>query len=389
MWEVHCLSVAASHTLPVLVDAAIKSLVLLTLTGIATVVMRRSSAAARHLVWSLAIIGLLALPILSGTLPGWQILPPWLDVPSETAPARPPMPVPAPSPAADDGSASSGVIAEAPNPWVGTEDGFGGPDNPPTMTDEQRAASAAVVTAPPLASVAPLAPLTGPTQGNTSPKTEARDRPGRQQLWVWLPFVWAAGVVGVLGWVGAGLLNLWWLRRSCEPITDNAWAALLARVSDELNVRSSVSLLQCKHRAMPMVWGVFRPRLLLPAEAYDWPAPRRHAVLLHELAHVKRRDSLVQLITRLACALYSFNPLVWIAAGRMVTERERACDDLVLSAGSSACDYAEQILQIASGSLADSPAGGPPKPQARATGGCSRNRHGSPLAPGRSAARHS
>jgi len=100
---------------------------------------------------------------------------------------------------------------------------------------------------------------------------------------------------------------------------------------------------------MPMPWGVFRSRLLLPAEASQWPADRRRAVLLHELAHIKRRDLPAQLVTQIACAFYWFNPLVWIAARRMVTERERACDDVVLTAGPAPCDYADHVLDIAAG----------------------------------------
>jgi beta-lactamase regulating signal transducer with metallopeptidase domain len=75
-------------------------------------------------------------------------------------------------------------------------------------------------------------------------------------------------------------------------------------------------------RMMPMVWGLFRPVLLLPAVPH---AGRRRleAVLLHELAHVRRRDALTQLVAELARAVYWFNPLVWIAARQMYLERSR------------------------------------------------------------------
>ena len=90
---------------------------------------------------------------------------------------------------------------------------------------------------------------------------------------------------------------------------------------------------------MPMTWGCLPAvgplpgagaRVLLPAEAEEWPEDRRRAVLLHELAHVKRRDCLSQLIAQLACAVHWFNPLIWLAGHRMLVERERACDDLAL-----------------------------------------------------------
>lgn len=98
----------------------------------------------------------------------------------------------------------------------------------------------------------------------------------------------------------------------------------------------------------PMTWGIFRPVILLPGEAETWPHSRLEAVLLHELAHVRRRDSLTQLASLAVCALYWPNPLVWLAAARLRREAETAADDAVLVAGVRPSDYAGELLQIAS-----------------------------------------
>jgi hypothetical protein len=108
-----------------------------------------------------------------------------------------------------------------------------------------------------------------------------------------------------------------------------------------------VTFLSGDDDAMPMAWGLIRARVLLPAEAEDWPVERQRVVLLHELAHVKRRDSATQMLAHLACAAYWFNPLVWLAATRLRAEREHACDDLVLAAGTRGSDYADHLLDIA------------------------------------------
>jgi hypothetical protein len=119
---------------------------------------------------------------------------------------------------------------------------------------------------------------------------------------------------------------------------------LLQHLRTQLRLRRPVELLTSPARTMPMTWGLWRARLLVPDDAVAWPPDRRGHVLLHELGHVKRRDCLSQLCAQLACAIYWFNPLVWFASRRMQVERERACDDLVLTHGAQPSAYAEHLL---------------------------------------------
>lgn len=97
----------------------------------------------------------------------------------------------------------------------------------------------------------------------------------------------------------------------------------------------------------PMTWGVIRPVVLLPWAALRWTPARREAVMRHELAHVRRRDGLVQAMALLACALYWPNPLVWRAARVLRREAEVAADDAVIAAGVRASDYANELLELA------------------------------------------
>ena len=138
--------------------------------------------------------------------------------------------------------------------------------------------------------------------------------------------------------------RLW---RDAEPARDPAWQDLLSRLSRELRLSRPVELRIARGPAMPMTWGTLAPKVLLPAEAGAWPPERRHLVLLHELAHVARRDSLSRSAASLACALYWFHPGAWLAARQMRMEQEFAADDRVLTAGAAAHTYALSLLHLA------------------------------------------
>ena len=117
----------------------------------------------------------------------------------------------------------------------------------------------------------------------------------------------------------------------------------------QLGICRPVSVLIHPDRTMPVVWGIRRSRLVLPAAARQWSGEQLRSVLLHELAHVKRRDTMTQLLAQVACALHWFNPLVWFAAWRLGVECERACDDLVLASGVRPSAYAGHLLDVVTG----------------------------------------
>ncbi|HVZ20820.1 MAG TPA: M56 family metallopeptidase [Vicinamibacterales bacterium] len=97
----------------------------------------------------------------------------------------------------------------------------------------------------------------------------------------------------------------------------------------------------------PSVVGVFRPVILLPHGIdVQLTPPQLESVLLHEMAHVRRRDNLTGLIHRAVEVLFWFHPLIWWIGARLSDERERACDDDVLGAGIDPKTYAEGILRI-------------------------------------------
>jgi bla regulator protein blaR1 len=122
-------------------------------------------------------------------------------------------------------------------------------------------------------------------------------------------------------------------------------AAVHASRSLELSlpvaVRATPAMLE------PGVFGLWRPILLLPEDIMQrLTAAQFEGVVAHELCHVRRRDNLTASIHMVVEALFWFHPLVWWIGARLVEERERACDEAVLSLGSEPFDYADGILGV-------------------------------------------
>src|SRR5438045_6314226 len=95
--------------------------------------------------------------------------------------------------------------------------------------------------------------------------------------------------------------------------------------------------------AVPMVWGVKRPALLLPASALQWSRERLRVVFAHELAHLRRGDAVTLLLTRVIAALYWFHPLAWSLDRAARRDCEQACDDLVLATGTRSEEHTSEL----------------------------------------------
>jgi beta-lactamase regulating signal transducer with metallopeptidase domain len=154
----------------------------------------------------------------------------------------------------------------------------------------------------------------------------------------------AAGLLGRLA-LGHWLLARLWQRS--RPIEDRALTVMVEALAGSLGIGRPVAVQMATGPAMPMTWGTVRPRILLPSDASGWDDEKLRVVLMHELAHVARHDSLSRTATAIVCALYWFNPAVWYAVRQMRREQEHACDDLVLSLGAKASVYARNLLEAA------------------------------------------
>jgi len=179
--------------------------------------------------------------------------------------------------------------------------------------------------------------------GSASSTTETLLQPWRIEAAILV--AWGCGAALLLLPLVRGAWAIRRLRRMSSSATSGALTAAMAQVASELRMRPA-HLHLGPPGTMPMVWGILRGHVLLPREATTWDAVRMRVVLLHELAHVRRRDPLASLIAQLTRAVYWFNPLVWLAVHCLRVERERACDDHVLRGGVKASEYAAHVLEI-------------------------------------------
>jgi len=159
--------------------------------------------------------------------------------------------------------------------------------------------------------------------------------------------VWVAGLAASLAVLAVGLRRLSWLASRARRVTGGPWAEISADLSRTFGLQRPPVLLHSAHPSLLVTWGTWRSKVLLPADALDWPADRIRIVLAHELSHVRRGDWLVQMAAEILRSAYWFNPLVWLACRRLRLESERACDDAVLGLGVDGSEYASELVTLA------------------------------------------
>src|SRR5262249_51918979 len=94
-------------------------------------------------------------------------------------------------------------------------------------------------------------------------------------------------------------------------IDDDALVRDFDVAATRLGIRRMGRLLASDRVAVPMVWGMARPVMLLPTAALQWSRERLRVVFAHELAHLRRGDAVTLLLTRAIAALYWFHPVAW------------------------------------------------------------------------------
>jgi beta-lactamase regulating signal transducer with metallopeptidase domain len=159
--------------------------------------------------------------------------------------------------------------------------------------------------------------------------------------------IWIVGMATSLLVLVFGLSRLAWLQSRSHPVTTGNWPMISDEISRGYALRRSVRLLQSDHPSFLATWGLLSPSIILPAAAKRWPDDLVRIVLRHELAHIRRGDWIIQMAAEIVRSVYWFNPIVWLACGRLRLESEHACDDAVLSSGVEGSAYASHLLGLA------------------------------------------
>ncbi|MEA2736550.1 MAG: hypothetical protein QOE14_3001, partial [Humisphaera sp.] len=218
------------------------------------------------------------------------------------------------------------------------------PALPPSPSSLLNLRPAALTNTPMTVNVSPEELVTFGVMPDVNPLRSANiDTPVARRI-TWsqaLTIVWliVAGMLVLRMTFACALLSI--RLRRLSPSTDARLVELLRN--------AAIAAFETDLVTSPALLGVFRPRLLLPVGLVDrLTRDELRFIILHELAHLRRRDILVGAIVALITALHWFNPLVWLAAARFRSERELACDEAVLAATSPEARpaYGATILRL-------------------------------------------
>ena len=226
----------------------------------------------------------------------------------------------------------------------------GYPDVPLTVRAGAGAESHAVTAPPAETGGSQTTTAAVSTTTRSQPPMTAAQRTSRPVDWSRILFLtWLVGAGGLAVYVLVGSIRVGRRISRLARVTDQHLTALLADCTARLRVRERLDVVEDARITTPALHGFFRPRLVLPAGFTErFSEQELRFILLHELAHVKRRDILLNWLAAGLQVVHWFNPLIWFGFARWRADRELACDALALEAagGNQNQAYGRTILRL-------------------------------------------
>ncbi len=174
------------------------------------------------------------------------------------------------------------------------------------------------------------------------------------QAFIWIDYfvlLYGAGLIFFIGKIVKDTFVMQRIRQRRIRPFDSAWEHYLDKLRISWKIPARIKLFLSEYVDVPVVIGYLKPVIYLPFITATHLLPEQiEAILLHELAHIKRYDFVANIFQTLIETILFFNPFVWMISKIIHRERENACDDLVLSATRPAL-YAETLLALAENQL--------------------------------------
>jgi bla regulator protein BlaR1 len=145
--------------------------------------------------------------------------------------------------------------------------------------------------------------------------------------------------------MAAGLQTVYRLKRSGTQPAASLWPQRMQQMAQRLDIERKIDLLESALAKVPMVIGHFKPVILMPIGLLSALSTAEvEAILMHELAHIRRRDYLVNLLQSLVEVIFFFNPAVLWVSQLIKTERENCCDDIALAQTVNKHSYIQALV---------------------------------------------
>ncbi len=145
--------------------------------------------------------------------------------------------------------------------------------------------------------------------------------------------------------MAVGLHGVYYLKRTKVFAVGEDWENRLLQLAEQLRIKQTIRLMESGIAKVPMVIGHLKPVILIPIGLINsLPADAVEAILVHELAHIRRRDYLVNLLQSFMEIVFFFNPAVLWLSQLIKTERENCCDDMALAQSSNKENYIRALV---------------------------------------------